>query len=125
MRRRKNGPKPHFVEVGLFLFDLSTDNVSIILWTIALWRQWNPSEFNAEFRIEYKQKLIEVGPKQDLFLYRYYMDVALDELIKRANMPNVENHRIRGLGPTNVPFNGIPSSMPTSSTKCINLEKRS
>ena len=40
------------------------------------------------------------------------MDVDLDELMKRANRPNVKNHGIRRLGPTNVPFNGIPSISP-------------
>ena len=40
------------------------------------------------------------------------MDVDLDELIKRANTHNVKNHGIRRLGPTNVPFNGIPSTVP-------------
>ena len=38
------------------------------------------------------------------------MDVDLDELIKRTSAPNVKNHGIRRLGPTNVPFNGIPSN---------------
>ena len=40
------------------------------------------------------------------------MDVDLDELIKRAHTPNFKNHGKRRLGPTNVPFNGIPSIYP-------------
>ena len=42
-----------------------------------------------------------------MVLYRYNMDVDLDEFIKRAHTPNLKNHGIRRLGPTNVPFNGI------------------
>ena len=69
----------------------------------------NPSEFNTEFRFENKWKLTEVRHKLDLVLDRYNMDFDLDELIKRAHTPNLKNHGIRRLGPTNdVPFNGIP-----------------
>ena len=37
------------------------------------------------------------------------MDVDLDKLNKRANTPNVKNHGIQRLTPTNVSYNGIPS----------------
>ena len=36
----------------------------------------NPSEFNAEFCFENKQKFTEVRPELDLVLYCYNMDVT-------------------------------------------------
>ena len=84
-------------------------NVSIILRTIALWRQWIPVNSTLNSVLKTNKKWLRYALNKIWFYIVIIWMLTIDDLIKRAHTSNLKNHRIRHLGPTNIPFNGIPS----------------
>ena len=64
----------------------------------------NPNELNAEFRFETKSKLLRYA------LNKIWFYIVLIRML---------NHGIRRLVPTNVSFNGIPSTLLYRLIKCV------